>query len=73
MRAVYEQIENDGEHSPGPGRPDERQAAFATLLDEWVAMTSLLDLSGSDPMALNVTDIPWIPDQAANLDHMGAA
>lgn len=72
MRAVDEQIENDGKHPADPGRPDERYTPFTALLDERVAMTHFLDLLGSDLMAPNVTAIPRIPDQAANFDHTDA-
>ena len=68
MRAIDEQIENDGKHSVSTSTPDERQPPLAALLDERVVMTDLLDLPRSDLMAPNVADIPRIPDQAANFE-----
>jgi len=72
VRPIDKQIEDCGEHSSVLSGSNERQTTLAALLDKWIAMADLLDLSGSDLMALNVTDVPRIPNQATNFDHAGS-
>jgi hypothetical protein len=62
--------QDDGEHPVAVRRPYDTETAFIRLAGDRLPMAHFLHLLRYDMVACNVGDVPGIPDETADREHI---